>query len=70
MTGQIQLMQHLLLVGPRLLNRKNELHALLIFMNKNPQGREVLQSLGLDSWQTIEKEEVEFMIDLVSTLIK
>ena len=69
-TSQIQIIQHVLLVGPKLASRKDELIKLLETMHENEKGQGVLDSLGIKSWQHLEQEEVEFMIDLMSTLVE
>jgi len=69
-TSQIQIIQHVLLVGPELANRKDEIVKLLELMHKDEKGQGVLDSLGIKSWEHLEHEDVEFMIDLMSTLVE
>lgn len=69
-TSQIQIIQHVLLVGPELFNRKDELLQSLESMSSNEKGQGVLDSLGIQGWELLEQEEVEFMIDLMSTLVE
>lgn len=68
-TSQIQIIQHVLLVGPELAARKEELAQLLDSMGNDEKGQGVLDSLGIKSWERLEQEDVEFMIDLMSTLV-
>lgn len=69
-TSQIQIIQHVLLVGPELANRTDELLSVLESMTDNDKGQGVLDSLGIQSWEHLEQEDVEFMIDLMSTLVE
>ena len=68
-SSQIQVIQHVLLVAPTLANRKEELTRMLLAMEQDAKGQGVLESLGISSWQALSQEEVEFMIDLMSTLV-
>ena len=77
-TSQIQIVQHVLLVGPKLAGRKDEISQLLLEMsdngngngNGNGKGKGVLESLDIEGWEKLEQEDVEFMIDLMSTLVE
>ncbi len=69
-TSQIQIIQHALLVGPALAARKEDLLQALLAMDKDEKGQGVLESLGIKSWEALEQEDVEFMIDLMSTLVE
>ena len=69
-TSQIHIIQHVLLVGPKLADRKDEIVNLLESMNKDEKGQGVLDSLEINSWEHLEHEDVEFMIDLMSTLVE
>ena len=66
--SQIQIIHHALLVGPRLLDRRASLSALLLGMEQDPKGAGVLQALGFTGWDPVDDEEMEFMIDLMDTL--
>lgn len=68
-TSQIQIIQHALLVSPRLSDRKDDLLQSLLSMSSDEKGKGVLESLGIQSWEAFEQEDVEFMIDLMSTLV-
>lgn len=69
-TSQISIIQHALLLGPRLLERKDEINMIIKSMAEDGKGKGVLESMGLQGWQHLEQEDVEFMIDLMSTLVK
>jgi phosphonate transport system substrate-binding protein len=67
--SQISVIHHSLMLGPKLINRRDEIQNLLLAMNNNEKGKSVLTSLGFDTWIKVEDEEMEFMIDLMDTLI-
>lgn len=67
-TSQIQIIHHSLLLGPRLAARQQELRQILLTMQDNPKDAGILESLLLSGWKAVEQEEMEFMIDLMSTL--
>jgi phosphonate transport system substrate-binding protein len=67
-TSQIQIVQHVMLVGPKLADRKEEISQLLVAMTDDANGKGVLESLDIAGWEKLDQEDVEFMIDLMSTL--
>lgn len=67
--SQISVIHHSLMIGSKLAGRRDEIQALLLDMNNDDKGRSVLSSLGFDEWIKVEDEEMEFMIDLMDTLI-
>jgi phosphonate transport system substrate-binding protein len=69
-TSQIQIVQHVLLVGPKLADRKDDISQLLLAMNNDANGAGVLESLDIAGWEKLDQEDVEFMIDLMSTLVE
>jgi len=68
-TSQIQVIQHVLLAGPRFSEHRNALLQALVAMEGDPKGQMLLESLGLPGWEPVDQEQVEFMIDLMDTLI-
>lgn len=68
--SRISTIRHVLLVGPRLVKRQEELRRELVAMSTNDRGRSVLESLGFEGWEGLEQEDVEFMIDLMDTLVE
>ena len=68
-TSQIQVVNHSLMVGPRLVGQYDLLLASLLEMSSCAKGQGVLQSLKIAHWEKVEEEEMEFMIDLMDTLI-
>jgi len=69
-TSQIYIIQHSLLLGPALADRKEEIAQIILSMNDDEKGKGVLDSLGIKGWEHLEQEDVEFMIDLMSTLVE
>lgn len=68
-TSQIYVVRHGLLAGPRLAERRQALLDTLVGMGATPKGRDVLANLGFTAWEPFAQEDVEFMIDLIDTLI-
>ncbi|NOQ34972.1 MAG: PhnD/SsuA/transferrin family substrate-binding protein [Methylococcaceae bacterium] len=68
LTSEIGEIHHSFLIGPKFADRREEIQNLLIGMNENEKGQGVLESLGFKSWEKVDDEEMEFMIDLMDTL--
>jgi phosphonate transport system substrate-binding protein len=66
--SQIQIIHHALLVGPRLVEKRESMCKILTGMQRDPKGEGVLKSLGFVGWDVLDDEEMEFMIDLMETL--
>ncbi|MBL8453401.1 MAG: phosphate/phosphite/phosphonate ABC transporter substrate-binding protein [Zoogloea sp.] len=67
-TSQIQVIHHVFLVGPALLPHAEAVTRLLLSMHQTEKERAMLTALGASRWQALEQEDVEFMIDILSTL--
>lgn len=67
--GAIQVVHHCLLAGPRLAEQQESLMHALAGMDTDPKGTSVLESVGLEGWVPLTQEDVEFMIDLMDTLV-
>ncbi|MGR8934897.1 MAG: phosphate/phosphite/phosphonate ABC transporter substrate-binding protein [Gammaproteobacteria bacterium] len=67
--SQISVIHHSLLIGPRLKERREEFREYLLNMKSDEKGPGVLDSLGFDGWTAVDDEEMEFMIDLMDTLL-
>jgi phosphonate transport system substrate-binding protein len=67
--SQISVIHHSLMISPKLAERRTEIQNLLLSMNNDDKGKNVLNSLGFNAWAKVEDEEMEFMIDLMDTLI-
>ena len=68
-TSQIHVISHCLLAGPELADDRESLQALLVGMTGDPKGASVVEGLGFSGWEPVELEEMEFMIDLMDTLV-
>jgi len=66
--SQIHVIHHLLLAGPKLAVKRDEIQASLLSMPNNEKGQGVLKSLNFEGWSAVDQEETEFMIDLMDTL--
>lgn len=66
--GQIDVVSHQWLVGPRMRELADPLREALCAMSADDRGTAVLSSIGIGGWQGTEDEDVEFMIDLMETL--
>ncbi len=67
--SQISVIHHSLMIGPGLLHKRSEIQQLLINMVNEEKGQGVLKNLGFTAWEKVEDEEMEFMIDLMDTLV-
>ncbi len=54
--SQISVIHHSLMIGPKLLDRRDEIQNLLLAMNNDEKGQNVLQSLGFAAWEKVEDE--------------
>lgn len=66
--SEISDIHHSLMIGPKLLDKRDEIQKALLEMASCEKGKGVLESLGFDGWEKVEVEEVEFMIDLLDAL--
>lgn len=67
--SQISVIHHALMIGPKLQHRREEIQQILLNMNHDEKGQGVLKSLGFSGWRTVDDEAMEFMIDLMDTLV-
>lgn len=68
-TSQISVIRHVMLVGPKAHEIKEGMETALLGMTDTPRGRSILDSLGFAGWDLHTKEDAEFMIDLMDTLM-
>jgi ABC-type phosphate/phosphonate transport system substrate-binding protein len=66
--SQISVIHHSLMIGPRLIEQRNEIQQILINMTADEKSNAVLTSLGFEKWDIVDDEEMEFSIDLMETL--
>ena len=67
--SQVDVIHHSLMIGPRLFDQKEVIQNALLGMNDCEKGTEVLKGLGFQDWDAVGQDEMEFMIDLMDTLI-
>jgi phosphonate transport system substrate-binding protein len=67
--SDIQVVHHALMIGPAMAVYSNRLTEALLGMTDDEKARGVLQSLGFERWEPVDREAMEFMIDLVDTLL-
>ncbi len=67
--SQIQVVHHSLMIGPKIQEYKEPLLHALLTMQDCEKGRGILQALACPKWELVDDEEMEFMIDLMDTLI-
>jgi phosphonate transport system substrate-binding protein len=66
--SQISVIHHSLMIGPKLMDKRDEIQKILVEMNADEKGKGVLASLGFNAWEKVDDDEMEFMIDLMDTL--
>ena len=67
--SQIHVIHHVFLVDQSLAGRRDEITKALLSMSDSDKGRKILSEIGVSKWEKVEEEDVEFMIDLMSTLV-
>ncbi|QSA96265.1 phosphate/phosphite/phosphonate ABC transporter substrate-binding protein [Methylococcus sp. EFPC2] len=67
--SHIHVVHHSLMLGPRLAGQRELLLDALVNMHSCEKGRGVLEALKFSRWEAVDDEEMEFMIDLVDTLM-
>ncbi len=66
-SSKIHVLHHAFLAGPAF-TEQQKLQQALLSMNNDPAALKILNSLEIDKWQTMDREESEFLIDLMETL--
>lgn len=69
-SSEIFVIHHVLMISPKLAEQKTKIIDALLTMHDDPKGPGVLESLGVERWEAMEHEDMEFMIDLMSTLVE
>lgn len=67
-SSKIHLIHHAFLVGPEAKEHVDAIRSSLLSMNQDEGGSVILSGLGFSSWEVMEQEDAEFMIDLIDTL--
>ena len=68
-SSQIYVIRHVLLVGPEMAHKQDQIKQVLLGMQEDAKGPGVLEALGFEAWEEITQEDTEFMIDLMETLV-
>jgi phosphonate transport system substrate-binding protein len=68
-SSDIQVVHHSLMMGPALLAHRERLCDALLTMTADEKSRGVLTALGFEQWELVDQEAMEFMIDLMDTLL-
>jgi len=66
--SEIFVITHVFLVHPRLAALADTFRRCLMVMDTDAKGLAALDDVGIDRWEPVEQEEVEFMIDLMHAL--
>lgn len=66
--SQIYDIRHVLLAGPGIQEQHKAIKTALAGMNDDEKGQDVLANLSFESWEILQQEDTEFMIDLMDTL--
>lgn len=66
--SQIHVLHHLLLCSPRQRELAGRIQSLLVAQNDDGDKQKLLAEIGLTGWQPLDREEAEFMIDMMDTL--
>ncbi|MCP5150752.1 MAG: phosphate/phosphite/phosphonate ABC transporter substrate-binding protein [Ectothiorhodospiraceae bacterium] len=67
--SQINVIHHLFLVSPAMGEQAVAVHDALTGLAQSDKGRSVLDDIGIPGWDDVSEEDVEFMIDLMDTLV-
>lgn len=67
--SQIDVITHQLLAGPRLKDQHEALLAALLGMSANSKDQAVLEDLDISGWEQTSLEDIEFLIDIIDTLV-
>lgn len=66
--SQIHLIYHAFLISRKLTSKKDAIAELLVDMQNNDKGRQILGEIGITGFEEMLDEDAEFMIDLMETL--
>lgn len=66
--SQIFSVHHALLAGPRMAGMRDAILAALTGMSGDARAKAILGDMGLAGWEEMNREDAEFMIDLMETL--
>lgn len=69
-SSKISVIHHAVMAGPKLADQADELRDIFLAMKDDAKGPGVLREMGLDGWEELTREDAEFMIDLMDTLVE
>jgi len=67
-TSKIQVLHHAFLAGPNFSEKQSSLQEILLAMNNDTTGLDILKNLEIENWEIMDCDETEFLIDLIDTL--
>ncbi len=67
-TSKIHVLHHAFLTGPGFSEKKSSLQHALLAMQNDAKGLDILKNLEIESWELMDNDEAEFLIDLIDTL--
>lgn len=67
-TSKIHVLHHAFLAGPSFSEKHAKLQGVLLSMQDNTTGLDILKNLEIENWQVMDHDEAEFLIDLIDTL--
>ena len=67
-TSKIHVLHHAFLTGPGFSEKHSKLQDILLSMQDNTTGLDILKNLEIRNWQVMDNDEAEFLIDLIDTL--
>jgi ABC-type phosphate/phosphonate transport system substrate-binding protein len=67
-TSKIHVLHHAFLTGPNFSEKQSKLQDILLSMQDNTTGLDILKNLEIENWEVMDNDEAEFLIDLIDTL--
>ena len=67
-TSKIHVLHHALLTGPGFSEKLPKLQEVLLSMQNDATGLDILKNLEIEHWELMDNDEAEFLIDLIDTL--
>ncbi len=67
-TSKIHVLHHALLAAPDFADKQKKLQDALVSMQGDATGADILKNLEIQSWESMDNDEAEFLIDLIDTL--
>ncbi len=67
-TSNIHVLHHALLAAPTFSEKQKKLQDILVSMQNDATGLDILKNLEIQKWELMDNDEAEFLIDLIDTL--